>query len=234
LSVKNSLESINKSKKPIIKLHKICREFDTGQKVMAVNSVNLEVFSGDYISVTGVSGSGKSTLLNILGMLDVATSGKYLIDGVNVTELSDDERSFYRAEKIGFVFQDFHLISTRSALENVALGLLYKGLGLSQRLELASEMIGRVNLSGRAEALPSTMSGGERQRVAIARALVNQPSIMLCDEPTGSLDSKNTLDILRVLDELNASGVTIINVTHDIVASKRATRQIHIKDGVLI
>ncbi|MDR2799598.1 MAG: ABC transporter ATP-binding protein [Bifidobacteriaceae bacterium] len=220
--------------KEIINLENITREFTAGKNIKAVDNVNLKVYQGDYISITGTSGSGKSTLLNIIGLLDVPTFGKYEIDGVNVSTLTDDERSYCRSCKIGFVFQDFHLISTRTALENVAMGLLYRGLGADERIKKAKLVIRKVGLDERSNALPQTMSGGEKQRIAIARALVNEPSILLCDEPTGSLDSQTTDEILSLLEDLNGAGSTIINVTHDLQASSRAKKQIKIQDGRIL
>jgi putative ABC transport system ATP-binding protein len=202
--------------------------------VTAVRGCDLVIRSGEFVAVTGASGSGKSSLLNVMGLLDEPTAGHYLIDGLDVAHLSDTERTAVRARQIGFVFQAFHLIAHRTAVENVTLGLLYSQVRRRDRLPRAQAALARVGLAHRMDALPSTLSGGEQQRVAIARALACQPSLLLCDEPTGNLDSATTDSMLDLLTELNTSGVTLVVVTHEQVVAARAQRVLRMLDGVLV
>jgi putative ABC transport system ATP-binding protein len=201
--------------------------------VTAVRGCNLSVRAGEFAAVIGASGSGKSSLLNVMGLLDEPTAGAYVLNGLDVAHLSDTERTAVRARSIGFVFQAFHLIDHRTATENVALGLLYSQVRRRERAARAREALDLVGLSHRADALPSTLSGGERQRVAIARALAGRPALLLCDEPTGNLDSGTTDTVLDLLSELHRDGVTIVVITHDMHVADRAERVLRMRDGVL-
>jgi putative ABC transport system ATP-binding protein len=191
------------------------------------------VGENDYVAVTGPSGSGKSTLLHLLGLLDTPTAGRYLLDGVDTSRLSDRDRSALRGRRIGFVFQAFHLLAYRTALENVLLAELYNHTPRDSRLQAAAGALGAVGLGHRIDALPTTLSGGECQRVAIARALVNRPSLLLCDEPTGNLDSHMAGTLMELLDQLNADGLTIVIITHDASVAAHARRTVTISDGIL-
>ncbi|HCC68738.1 MAG TPA: macrolide ABC transporter ATP-binding protein [Nitrospiraceae bacterium] len=197
-----------------------------------LKNIDIEVKKGEFVAIMGPSGSGKSTLLNIIGCLDRPTSGTYLLDGVDVSKKSDNELAEIRNRKIGFVFQSFNLLPRFSAWKNVELPLLYNGLSAKERKHMAIEFLDKVRLRDRVEHNPSELSGGERQRVAIARALVNNPSIMLADEPTGNLDSRSGAEILEIFKGLNREGVTILLVTHEKEITDRADRAITIKDGV--
>lgn len=201
--------------------------------VTAVRQCDLQVNDGDYLAITGASGSGKSSLLNILGLLDEPTAGSYLLGGMDAARLCDVERTAMRARSIGFVFQAFHLIAHRTAAENVELGMLYTPIGRKERAREARDALARVGLSHRADAVPATLSGGERQRVAIARALVSRPTLLLCDEPTGNLDSGTTDTVLDLLAELHGSGATIIVITHEQHVAQRAERILTMRDGEL-
>ena len=217
----------------VLELRGIGRQFGTDPPVHALVNVDLSLYRGDWLTITGPSGAGKSTLLNIIGCLDSPTSGRYFIDGIDTTSLTDDQRAGLRSRRIGFVFQSFHLLPYRSVLENVMLAEVYRHEPQSGRRERALAAIRRVGLAHRADFLPSKLSGGERQRVAIARALVGSPSLLLCDEPTGNLDSKSSASILDFLAELNADGLTLAIVTHDENVARRARRRVHIVDGAL-
>jgi putative ABC transport system ATP-binding protein len=191
----------------------------------------LEIEKGEYVAIMGPSGSGKSTLMNLLGCLDTPTKGKYYLEDRDVSSLSDDELALIRNKKIGFVFQSFHLLPRTSALHNVELPLIYAGLARKERIKRAIKALEEVDLADRIHHHPSELSGGERQRVAIARALVNDPSIILADEPTGNLDSKTGAEILDLFDRIHRKGNTVIVVTHDPEVAARAERIIHLKDG---
>ena len=217
----------------VLELRGIGRCYGTDPAVHALVDVSLSLHRGDWLSITGPSGAGKSTLLNIIGCLDTATSGQYFIDGIDTTTLSDDQRAGLRSRRIGFVFQSFHLLPYRSVLENVMLAEVYRRESPQGRRERALAALARVGLSHRVDYLPIKLSGGERQRVAIARALVGSPSLLLCDEPTGNLDSKNSAAILDLFAELNADGLTLAVVTHDESVAARAQRRVHIVDGRL-
>ncbi len=215
----------------VLELRKVGRQFGTDPAVDALVNVDLWLERGEWLSITGPSGSGKSTLLNIIGCLDRPTSGAYLLDGIDTARLTDKQRAGLRGQRIGFVFQSFHLLPYRTVLENVMLAEVYRGGTLQGRRERALAAIDRVGLSHRADFLPVKLSGGERQRVAIARALVGRPSILLCDEPTGNLDSKSTESILDLFAELNREGLTLVIVTHEADVAARASRSVHVVDG---
>ncbi|SHN22576.1 ABC transporter ATP-binding protein [Actinacidiphila paucisporea] len=215
----------------IVELRGIGKSYQTTPVVHALQPVDLTIEAGDWLAVVGPSGSGKSTLLNLLGLLDRPTQGRYVFAGVDVSTLGERERTALRGRRIGFVFQQFHLLPHRTAVENVALALLYTTPSAGQRTTAAVQALRRVGLGHRLHALPSTMSGGERQRVAIARALVGAPDLVLCDEPTGNLDSANAHAVLDVLNDLNADGVTLIVITHDPDVAARARSRVHIRDG---
>ncbi len=201
--------------------------------VRALAGVSLEVAEGELLAVVGPSGSGKSTMLHVMGTLDRPTSGEVSVAGHRVSQLSDAELSGLRSKHVGFVFQAFHLLAGYSALDNVADGLLYTGLRLEDRRELATTALDRVGLSHRLDHVTTQLSGGEGQRVAIARAIVGEPSIILADEPTGNLDSKTSADIVKLLHHLNRDGATIIVVTHDIDIASDMPREIHLNDGLI-
>jgi macrolide transport system ATP-binding/permease protein len=217
----------------VLDLRKVCKQFGTDPAVNALIDVDLVVRRGEWLSITGPSGSGKSTLLNMLGCLDRPTSGEFLLDGIETTKLSENERAGLRARRIGFIFQSFHLLPYRTVLENVMLAEVYRRRAGQGRRERAMAEIRRVGLAHRADFLPSKLSGGERQRVAIARALMGSPSLLLCDEPTGNLDSRNTESILDFFTELNREGMTIVVVTHDENVARRGSRRVNMKDGQL-
>jgi macrolide transport system ATP-binding/permease protein len=217
----------------VLDLRKVCKQFGTDPAVNALIDVDLVVRRGEWLSITGPSGSGKSTLLNILGCLDRPTRGQYLFDGIETTTLGENERAGLRSRRVGFVFQSFHLLPYRTVLENVMLAEVYRRHTRRGRRERAMEEIRRVGLAHRADFPPFKLSGGECQRVAIARALMGTPSLLLCDEPTGNLDSKNSESILDFLTELNNGGMTIIVVTHDENVARRGSRRVTMKDGEL-
>lgn len=204
-----------------------------GQELAALNGINLDIKRGEFAALMGPSGSGKSTLMNILGCLDRPTVGSYELEGKEVAHLSDDELAVMRNKHIGFVFQNFNLLSRISSLENVALPLVYAGVGDSERRKRAQEVLEAVGLGDRAEHLPNELSGGQRQRVAIARALVNNPEIIMADEPTGNLDTKSTKEIMEIFQEMHGRGKTIILVTHEPEIAVCANRQLLVRDGVV-
>ena len=218
---------------PVIELRGLARTYPGPPPVPALRPADLVIEPGHYVAITGPSGSGKSTLLHLLGLLDSPTAGSYLLDGLDTSTLNDRDRSALRGRRIGFVFQSFHLLPYRTALENVLLAELYNQTPRDRRLQAAIDALDAVGLEHRLDALPTTLSGGESQRVAIARALVNRPSLVLCDEPTGNLDSRNAAALMELLDELNAAGYTIVVITHDAQVAAHAGRAIEISDGVL-
>jgi len=218
---------------PVIELRDLARTYPGPPPVPALRPASLVIEAGDYVAVTGPSGSGKSTLLHLLGLLDAPTSGRYLLDGLDTGTLGDRDRSALRGRRIGFVFQAFHLLPYRTALENVMLAELYNATPRADRAQAAAAALAAVGLDHRLDALPTTLSGGECQRVAIARALVSRPSLLLCDEPTGNLDSRNAAALMGLLDELNAAGFTIVVITHDAAVAAHAGRTVAISDGVL-
>ncbi|MFC5825180.1 ABC transporter ATP-binding protein [Nonomuraea insulae] len=219
---------------PVIELVGLCREFPARPPVRALDEVSLRVNRGDYLAITGPSGSGKSTLLNVLGLLDRPSSGSYRLDGTETTTLRDGARTRLRGDRIGFVFQAFHLLSHRSVQENVMLAEVYRRQRRTGRRERALAALERVGLGHRAGFAPGLLSGGERQRTAIARALLGEPSLLLCDEPTGNLDSRNTEAVLDLFGELREQGLTIVVITHEREVSERAGRRVRISDGVLV
>lgn len=204
-----------------------------GQELAALNGINLDIKRGEFAALMGPSGSGKSTLMNILGCLDRPTVGSYELEGNEVAHLSDDELAVMRNKHIGFVFQNFNLLSRISSLENVALPLVYAGVGASERRKRAQQVLEAVGLGDRAGHLPNELSGGQRQRVAIARALVNNPEIIMADEPTGNLDTKSTKEIMEIFQEMHGRGKTIILVTHEPEIAVCANRQLLVRDGVI-
>jgi len=218
---------------PVIELQAMARTYPGPPPVPALRPADLVIEEGDYVAVTGASGSGKSTLLHLLGLLDTPTSGRYLLDGLDTSALGDKDRSALRGRRIGIVFQAFHLLPYRTALENVLLAELYNQTPRGARGRAAAGALGAVGLGHRLDALPTTLSGGECQRVAIARALVNTPALVLCDEPTGNLDSANAAALMDLLDQLNGAGYTIVVITHDPAVAAHASRTIAISDGVL-
>jgi putative ABC transport system ATP-binding protein len=219
----------------MIRLQGIRRIFKVGgQDVNALDAVDLHISSGEYLSVMGPSGSGKSTLLNIIGLLDSPTEGCYTLDGHDVTSLSDDRLALVRREKIGFIFQFFHLVPRLSARQNIELPLLLAGVNNRERTRRSSRVIEDFGLVDRAHHLPEELSGGQRQRVAIARAVINKPAVLLADEPTGNLDQKSGVEIIELLEQLNADGITLIVVTHDVEVGSRARRYVKFVDGRIV
>jgi putative ABC transport system ATP-binding protein len=213
----------------LIHVNKIYGSGDT--TVHALNDVCLAVNNGDYLAVMGASGSGKSTAMNILGCLDMPTSGSYNLNGVPVETLSDDELADLRNQKLGFVFQQFHLLPQLTAMENVMLPMIYAGVPAEQRRQRAKLALEKVGLAHRLDNRPNQLSGGQQQRVAVARSIINGPSLLLADEPTGALDSSTTEEVLAIFDDLNAQGMTILLVTHEQEVGERAQRIIHFRDG---
>ena len=219
----------------IVELRNICKIYEQGKvEVPALDNISLSVAEGEYLAIMGPSGSGKTTLMNIIGCLDTPTSGEYYLENEELSSQSDARLSQVRLRKIGFVFQSFHLLPRQSALENVALPLLYAGVKKSERLEIARSALERVGLGDRVDFKPTQLSGGQCQRVAIARAIVNNPTILLADEPTGALDTKSGEQIMEVFQMLNEQGVTVVMITHDSDIAAHAKRVVHIRDGRLI
>ncbi|AGM98960.1 ABC transporter ATP-binding protein [Streptococcus iniae] len=218
--------------KEIINLRNIVKSYKNGeQELQVLKGIDLTVYEGEFLAIMGPSGSGKSTLMNIIGLLDRPSSGDYSLSGTEVEQLNDKKLAQVRNEEIGFVFQQFFLLSKLNALQNVELPLIYAGIGVSKRKELAKQFLQKVELETRMKHLPSELSGGQKQRVAIARALVNNPSIILADEPTGALDTHTGEQIMQLLSNLNKEGKTIIMVTHEPEIADYATRKIVIRDG---
>lgn len=219
---------------PLLDLVGVGRSFQSGEvAVAALRDVDLQVGTSDYLSIVGPSGSGKSTLLNIVGLLDRHTAGTFRFEGQDLATIGEGNRTRLRAERIGFVFQAFHLLSHRSVLDNVKLATVYSRVDPAQRSERARAALDRVGLTHRIDFPPSRLSGGERQRVAIARAIVTRPSLLLCDEPTGNLDSATSESILALFAELRSDGLTLLVVTHDPNVSAHADRTVHMRDGFL-
>ncbi|WP_396188787.1 ABC transporter ATP-binding protein [Flavobacterium sp.] len=219
---------------PIIDIKGITRDFPLGNETVHVlKGIDLVINKGEYVALMGPSGSGKSTLMNILGCLDTPTSGSYILNGKLVSEMHDDELAEIRNKEIGFVFQTFNLMPRTTALDNVALPMVYAGKSKEERNARATEVLTQVGLSDRMDHKPNQLSGGQRQRVAVARALVNKPSIILADEPTGNLDSKTSIEIMKLFGEIHANGNTVILVTHEEDIAAHAHRIIRVKDGII-
>lgn len=219
---------------PVVALRDVERSFSAGDVlVKALKPATLEIGRGDYVAVVGPSGSGKSTMLNLIGLLDHPTGGTYLFDGIDTNDLSENQRAGLRSRGIGFVFQSFHLLGHRSVIENVLLSTIYNGMPRADRIPAAEEALIRVGLAHRMDFSPMKLSGGERQRVAIARAIVTRPALLLCDEPTGNLDSGTGEAVLALFDDLRADGLTLVIVTHDDQVSRHADRVIAMRDGLV-
>lgn len=221
-------------RKEIIRIGKLKKIYRMGtQQVNALNGVDVTIYRNEYVAIMGPSGSGKSTLMNILGCLDTPTEGKYILNGTEVGKMDDGELARIRNKEIGFVFQSFNLLPRYTSVENVALPLIYSGVPRSQREKLAREALEAVGLRERMEHRPAELSGGQRQRVAVARALINNPSIILADEPTGNLDTKTSIEIMRLFEEIYSKGNTVILVTHEEDIARHARRIIKLRDGVI-
>ncbi len=221
--------------KKVATLEKVSKMYGKDELIVkALDNVNLEIYKGDYLAVMGASGSGKSTAMNIIGCLDRPSQGVYKLNGTPVENLSDDELAELRNQKLGFVFQQFHLLSDATALENVLLPMIYAGIDPIEREKRAKNALDKVGLSERVNNRPNQLSGGQQQRVAIARAIINNPAILLADEPTGALDSKTTEDVLDLFDKLHESGITIVLVTHEDEVASRAKKIARFKDGKII
>ncbi|MGN6531497.1 MAG: ABC transporter ATP-binding protein [Ginsengibacter sp.] len=218
----------------IIKLENIQKSYYLGkQELKVLKGISVEIFKNEYVALMGPSGSGKSTLMNILGCLDSPTAGRYILNGENVSKMPDDDLADVRNKEIGFVFQQFNLLPRLTAAENVALPLIYNGTTKKVRTELALEMLDKVGLADRSHHKPNELSGGQNQRVAIARALVNNPSIILADEPTGNLDSKTSVEIMNIFDKIQSDGNTVILVTHEEDIAEFSHRIIRLRDGLI-
>ncbi len=218
----------------VIQIKNLSKSYMMGEeKLTVLNNISIQIKQGEFVAIVGPSGSGKSTFMNMIGCLDLSDEGEYLLDNVNIKNLSDDELSEVRNKKIGFIFQQFNLLTKLSALENVELPLIYQGIKSSERKEIATNSLRRVGLEDRKNHYPNQLSGGQQQRVAIARAIATNPQILLADEPTGALDSKTSIEILNIIKDLNKEGRTIIMITHDMEIAKKASRQVRIKDGIL-
>lgn len=223
------------SNEPLIALRDICRQFQVGDEtVHALDHVSLDIHAGDYISVMGPSGSGKSTLLNMLGLLDQTNAGSYCFAGRELTTLPEEQRAQVRRDNIGFIFQSFHLIPRLTAAENVELPLVLTGMPSSERRVKVQQALAGLRLTDRADHRPAQLSGGQQQRVAIARATIMHAPLLLADEPTGNLDSHSSTEVIRILEDLNAQGITLVVVTHDIEIGKRARRRIRMVDGKIV
>ena len=220
---------------PIIEIRDVIKRYGVGEAaIFALAGVSMTISPGEYVAIMGPSGSGKSTLMNILGALDEVTSGDYLLDGINISQLGERELSIVRGRKIGFVFQSFNLIPRMNALSNVELPLAYQGLKSKERRIRALKALELVGLSDRLKHEPNELSGGQQQRVAVARALVTRPSLLLADEPTGALDSKSTSDLLDLFDQVNRAGRTVVVITHEAEVAARAKRVVRMRDGKII
>ena len=218
----------------VIEIRNIIRDFKLGQEIVHVlKGIDLDIKRGEYVAIMGPSGSGKSTLMNLLGCLDTPTAGSYNLNGNDVSQMSDDDLAEIRNKEIGFVFQTFNLLPRTTALDNVALPMVYAGASKKERNERATEVLTDVGLADRMDHKPNQLSGGQRQRVAVGRALVNKPSIILADEPTGNLDSKTGTEIMALFDQIHANGNTVIMVTHEEEIAAHAKRVIRLRDGVI-
>ncbi|MHB1739785.1 MAG: ABC transporter ATP-binding protein [Actinomycetes bacterium] len=221
--------------RPVIELRGVTKVYGAGEaQVVALAGISFAIDRGDYVAVMGASGSGKTTLMQLLGCLDVPTSGRYLLDGIDVESLDEAELTQVRSRKIGFVFQAFNLVPRMTAQANVELPLVYAGIRTSERRQRAAEALAVVGLTDRARHVPSTLSGGQQQRVAVARALVTTPALLLADEPTGNLDTHATAEVLSIMDGLNASGITVVIITHEPDVAHHAKRLIQMRDGRVV
>lgn len=227
------MEPLNTTK-PLITIKDIGRKYVIGTEVIhALKSVSLTINKGEFVALMGPSGSGKSTLMNILGCLDTPSKGEYILNGINVSHMTDNELAEVRNSEIGFVFQTFNLLPRNTALDNVALPLIYAGINKETRLQRATNALKNVGLGNRIDHKPNELSGGQRQRVAVARALINDPSIILADEPTGNLDTKTSIEIMGLIEDIHAKGNTIILVTHEEDIAKHAHRIVRMRDGLI-
>jgi len=222
-------------KQPVIEVHDAVKRYGTGDAaIYALDGVSLSINAGEYVAIMGPSGSGKSTLMNILGALDIMTSGKYYLDGIEVSSMDENHLAIVRGRKIGFIFQSFNLIPRTTALANVELPMAYQGIKPKERKERAMVALNVVGLGERVNHEPTELSGGQQQRVAVARALATRPALLLADEPTGALDSKSTGDLLDLFDQINAAGRTVVVITHELDVAHRAKRIIRMRDGKIV
>ena len=222
-------------KQPVIEVHNAVKRYGVGDaSIFALNGVSLSIDAGEYVAIMGPSGSGKSTLMNILGALDIMTSGKYFLDGIEISSMDENHLAIVRGRKIGFIFQSFNLIPRTSAIANVELPMAYQGVKPKERRERALVALNVVGLGDRIDHEPTELSGGQQQRVAVARALATRPALLLADEPTGALDSKSTGDLLDLFDQINAAGRTVVVITHELDVAHRAKRIIRMRDGKIV
>lgn len=220
---------------PVIEVYDAVKKYGMGDStIFALNGVSLSIDAGEYVAIMGPSGSGKSTLMNILGALDIMTSGKYFLDGIEISSMDENHLAIVRGRKIGFIFQSFNLIPRTSALHNVELPMAYQGVKPKERRERALVALEVVGLADRVDHEPTELSGGQQQRVAVARALATRPALLLADEPTGALDSKSTADLLDLFDQINAAGRTVVVITHELDVAHRAKRIIRMRDGKIV
>ncbi|MCE5197138.1 MAG: ABC transporter ATP-binding protein [Negativicutes bacterium] len=220
---------------PLIEFHRVYKVYTMGETVVrAIDGISLQISQGEFVAIVGPSGSGKTTCMNIIGCLDVPDSGQYLLGGQDVGQLSDNALAVIRNKMIGFVFQQYNLLPRLTVEENVEVSLIYAGVGKQERIKRARDVLSRVGLSDKLKSLPNQLSGGQQQRVSIARALVGNPSVILADEPTGALDSKTGMDVLRLLQELHQDGNTVVLITHDNGIAAHSERTIRLSDGKII
>ncbi|WP_353930781.1 ABC transporter ATP-binding protein [Okeanomitos corallinicola TIOX110] len=235
LTITDSISPNSDPKLEIIRLENISKVYGMGEtEVKALNDINLAINEGEYCAIMGPSGSGKSTAMNIIGCLDRPSSGNYYLDNLNVAKMNDEDLAHIRNKKLGFVFQQFHLLSQLTALENVMLPMVYAGVKPSERKERATEALIKVGLEKRLNNKPTQLSGGQQQRVAIARAIVNRPVVLLADEPTGALDSRTTQEVLDIFGELNSTGITVVMVTHETEVASQTKRIVWFRDGQVV
>ncbi|QYX30031.1 ABC transporter ATP-binding protein [Sphaerospermopsis torques-reginae] len=235
LTIHDSLSPNSEPKPEIIRLENIFKVYGMGEtEVQALNDINLSIHEGEYCAIMGPSGSGKSTAMNIIGCLDRPSSGNYYLHNINVAQMNDQDLAHIRNKKLGFVFQQFHLLPQLTALENVMLPMVYAGVKPSERKERAAEALIKVGLEKRLNNKPTQLSGGQQQRVAIARAIVNRPVVLLADEPTGALDSRTTQEVLDIFGELNSTGITVVMVTHETEVASQTKRIVWFRDGKVV